>query len=107
PDLHPTVYAKKRGASMPYHVATSLVAADGTLRHLDRLGERPRAVPRECHQHGRVSPLEAAELYPGDVHRSVKRAARVVVHRHRIVIGELAVPAPRFAVPVPLRHLDR
>src|SRR3989442_3041840 len=48
-----------------------------------------------------MSPLQAAELHPGHVQRTVERARRVAIHGDGLVVGELPVRplAPAVAVP--------
>src|SRR2546427_5970690 len=52
-----------------------------------------------------MSPLQAAELHPGHVQRTVERARRVAIHGDGLVVGELPGRPLALAVAVPRGHL--
>src|SRR2546422_11774403 len=52
-----------------------------------------------------MSPLQAAELHPRHVQRTVERARRVAIHGDGLVVGELPVRSLALAVAVPRGYL--
>src|SRR2546426_9842041 len=52
-----------------------------------------------------MSPLQAAELHPGHVQRTVERARRVAIHGDGLVVGELPGRPLALAVAVPRGYL--
>src|SRR6266849_3168068 len=87
--------------------ALILVVSDAPEVDLRRRRARPRAVARDGDVDGGVRPLEAVELSPGDVDRSIERTRWTQVHVDRLVVGELPIPAAALAVAVPAGHLGQ